>query len=447
VINDAGAVSPSLPADTMVPPTIGRYRVVAEKGSSTFGTVYFGEDDATGRPVAIRLLPREVSEAVGAADIVRRRARAVVDLSQSHPSLIGVSEYGITADGRLYAVMERAEGRPLAERLAQRPPMDIAAMLRLGIELGGPVEALHNAGLVHGALRPNNFLVHEDGHVTLLDVELVALRDVPALKKRVLERSPAAYAAPEQIDGHAVSEKTDVYAFATLLHQMVAGELPGNAAEGQGAESWFAKRWTLLRGRASVPAAIAKALVEARDPLPQRRPFMQTLLNSLADRTLHGRRHNGWVVVVAGALLVAAVGALVLWKTRLDGTAVPIVRGRPVETGTAPARPAINPVPPPTMAPQPSAPRPPVQQPPAPQPSAAQPPAAQPPAPQPSAAPPSTPAAPPVVQTPPTEASRPRSRAATPPATRPVPSPQAPAAEADEPDPGGLIDYLLNRRE
>src|SRR5262245_19886782 len=98
---------------------------MTEKGSGAFGTVYFAEDFRTGQPVAIRVLPREVTDAPTVAETIQRRAHTVIEASQAHPALVRVLEYGDTDDGHIFPVMERAEGRLLSEVLAEPGRTDV----------------------------------------------------------------------------------------------------------------------------------------------------------------------------------------------------------------------------------------------------------------------------------------------------------------------------------
>ena len=294
---------------TSVHRTIGHYRIGSEKGTGAFGTVYFAEDSRTGRPVAIRLLPRGMTDPAAVAATLRRRARTVIEASQTHPALVGVLEYGATEDGQVFAVMERAEGRRLSDVLADDPTPDVAATLQLALELGGPLETLHNQGLVHAAVRPDNFVITEHAGVKLLDVELVALRDVPALQWLVVEGSPAAYLAPEQIEGQPASEKGDVYAFGVLLYQMLAG-----GEEAFVNDQHEIPRLLSQRGVA-VPATVEAALAEALDRVPERRPFMQKVLNQIAtNRSASRGRWRRIAVPVAGLIAAAFIGMPVFWS-------------------------------------------------------------------------------------------------------------------------------------
>jgi serine/threonine-protein kinase len=204
VSSDTEAAAPAQPGGgaRRAPAQVGRYRLVREQGAGLFGAVWLAQDATTGEPVAVRLFPRELTDVANVAETVRRRARAIVETSRAHPGLVGVYEYGTTEDGRLYAVMDRVDGPRLNQVLAGRGRPDVPAALRLAVEMGGPVETLHNLGLLHGALRPRNFAI-SDGRVTLMDVETIALRECPALQPLVGAQSPAEYLAPEQLQGAA----------------------------------------------------------------------------------------------------------------------------------------------------------------------------------------------------------------------------------------------------
>src|SRR5688572_9870274 len=331
---------------------IGRYRLVSEQGTGLFGTVWLAEDTSTSQEVAIRLLPRALTDMGNVAETIRRRARTVVETSRAHPGLVRVIEYGTTDEGVLYAVMDRVEGRRLDEVLARRARPDVPAALRLAIEMGAPVETLHNMGLLHGGLRPRNFSV-ADGRITLMDVETIALRDAPALQAFVAAQSPAEYLAPEQIQGGPITEKTDVYAFAVTLYEMVSGRPPfeGGARESVADKHLKASPPLLRRSRRTVPVSVEATLMEALEKSPEQRPFMPKVLNHVANEagTGAGRRWKraaaiAAATVVAGVLTVPVVMTLTSPSStsRSDVTprpevAVPVPAPDPVARGSAPA--------------------------------------------------------------------------------------------------------------
>src|SRR5688572_20139631 len=418
---------------------IGRYRLVSEQGTGLFGTVWLAEDTSTSQEVAIRLLPRALTDMGNVAETIRRRARTVVETSRAHPGLVRVIEYGTTDEGVLYAVMDRVEGRRLDEVLARRARPDVPAALRLAIEMGAPVETLHNMGLLHGGLRPRNFSV-ADGRITLMDVETIALRDAPALQALVAAQSPAEYLAPEQIQGGPITEKTDVYAFAVTLYEMVSGRPPfeGGARESVADKHLKASPPLLRRSRRTVPVSVEATLMEALEKAPEQRPFMPKVLNHIANEAGTGTARR-WKrvaaiaagIVVAGVLTVPVVMTLTAPPpTRPDVTTQPEIPARPevavppvaapapepATAGSAPApppevaRPALPPAEPPPIPPARATPPPVV---------ASPPPAGIAPAPPPTVAPAPPEAAPPKV------APKPAPRVVAP-VTPPAPTPAPP---------------------
>jgi serine/threonine-protein kinase len=439
------------------PRAAGRYRILAEQGTSAFGTVYLAEDSETGNPVAVRLLPREIMDVEGVAQTLHRRAPAVVEASRAHPSLVAVLEYGTLQDGSVFAVMERPEGRRLSQLLAESGKPEVAAALRMALELGGAAETLSNMGFVHGALRPSNVVVGEDGTPKLLDVELVALRDEPALQPLISEQSPADYLAPEQIQNQPVSQKTDVYAFAALLYTLLAGVPPFEAASRQQVLDRHLRELPPLLDRRSIPASMAVTIVKALDKLPEGRPFMHKVLNDLTEMTgPHTGRWMRFAAPVAGVVLATAIGAPVGWMLLAPRLAEPVAARAPRVPPT-PAPPSIQssqpvvPAPTTSNGPAPAAPPGSPVKVSRPEPPVATPGAS---ARAPRPEPPATTQSPvewrPVVvprPAPAVERSRPRP---VPPtesaAARPAPERPAAAPGADEPDPSDAIDWLLSRR-
>jgi serine/threonine-protein kinase len=321
----------------------GRYRVVSEIGAGAFGTVCLGEDESTGHRVAIRFLPRNFANTPQAAQAVLRMGRSIMAASASHPAMARVLEFGELDAGRPFTVTEFVEGRRLSEMLAGHTALEVHAALRLALELGGAVETLHNMGFVHGAISPRNVMVLEDGRVKLLDVELSGLRDAREVQGLVNVDSPAEYLAPEQIQKAPITEKTDIYAYGVILHELLSGAPP---FQGSTREAVFTKHLKeapvpIHRERDGVPASVSRAVTLALYKQPEARPLMGDMLNLLWTGA-HGpapRRTRAALIAGGAALAVLAIGAVVWGALSLR-----------TPTGLAPsqstARPAIeSPVP------------------------------------------------------------------------------------------------------
>jgi serine/threonine-protein kinase len=319
----------------------GRYRVISELGAGAFGTVCVGEDESTGHRVAIRFLPRNFATTAHAAQAVLRIGRSIVGASTSHPAMARVLEFGELDAGQPFTVTELVEGRRLDEMLAGRAPLDVAAALRIALELGGAVETLHNMGLIHGALSPRNVRVLEDGRVKLLDIELAGLRDAREVQGLVSGDPPAEYLSPEQIQKVPISEKTDIYAFGVILYELLSGAPPFQAAT---RDAIYAKHLKdapvpVHRRRDGVPTSVSRAVTLALYKQPEARPLMGDVLNLLWTGA-HGPapRRKRALLIGAGSGLATLALVAVVWG-------VVALRPQGGSVSTPPARPTVEPTP------------------------------------------------------------------------------------------------------
>jgi eukaryotic-like serine/threonine-protein kinase len=340
----------------------GRYRVVSEIGSGAFGTVCRSEDESTGHRVAIRFLPRNFANTPQASQAVLRMGRSLMAASASHQAMARVLEFGELDAGRPFTVTEFVEGRRLSELLAGHTPLEVHTALRIALELGGAVETLHNLGFVHGAITPRNVMVLEDGRVKLLDIELSGLRDAREVQGLVNVEQPAEYLAPEQIQKGPITEKTDIYAYGVVLHELLTGAPP---FQGSSREAIFAKHLReapapIHRGRDGIPASVSRAVTLALYKQPEARPLMGDVLNLLWTGA-HGpapRRKHTAMIAGGSALALLAIGAVVWGALALrapSGSAPTPPTVRPTVESPVPIPPSTEtrrPTPPPVVAPR-----------------------------------------------------------------------------------------------
>jgi len=287
----------------------GRYRIVSDLGAGPFGNVCVAEDEATGHEVAIRLLPRGLAGAPHASQTRQRTGGSIVSASATHPALVRVLELGNAENGRGFVAMELARGRRLSDILLEGP-LEVDVALRMAIDLGGAVEALHSLGLVHGALRPRNVMVRKDGGLKLMDVELIGLREARTMKSLIVEEAPPEYLSPEQISGHPVTEATDVYAFAAILYEMLCGKPP---LEAETREAVLEKHLRetpvpMRRRRRAVPRSLESVVALALSKPPNARPSIQNLLNHLWEEA--NRPATPWkrkAGIVGGGVLAVSI--------------------------------------------------------------------------------------------------------------------------------------------
>jgi serine/threonine-protein kinase len=272
---------------------------------------------------------------------------SIVSASTAHPALVRVLELGDAENGHGFVAMELVHGRRLSEILSEGP-LELSAALRMAIDLGGAVEALHNLGFVHGALRPRNVMVREGGGLKLMDVELIGLRDAWKMKGIIAEESPPEYLAPEQISGLPATDATDVYAFAAILYELLCGKPPFQA---ETREAVLAKHLTetpvpMRRRRRTVPGSLESVVARALSKPPNMRPSIQNLLNQLwEEANAPATRWKRKTAIIGGAALAASIALVVGLGLLAPRPSAPPPLARPVPPAAAQHVPLSAPAP------------------------------------------------------------------------------------------------------
>jgi eukaryotic-like serine/threonine-protein kinase len=204
----------------------GRYRLESKLGSGGMSTVYLALDEVLDRPVAIKLLHREISEEADQLERFRREARAAARLS--HPNLVGVIDAG-EDDGRPYIVFEYIKGRTLKRRLQEEGRLPIDEAVAYAIEIGRGLTAAHARKLVHRDVKPQNVLIDPDGRAKVTDFGIARSLESKGLTATGRVLGTTDYVAPEQAMGVEVDERSDVYSLGVVLYEMLTGDVPFRA--------------------------------------------------------------------------------------------------------------------------------------------------------------------------------------------------------------------------
>ena len=223
----------SLPSGTK----FGPYEINAPLGAGGMGEVYRATDTRLNRTVAVKILPKHLSEKTEARERFEREARAISQLS--HANICQLYDLG-DQDGVHYIVMEYLEGETLATRIA-RGRLPIEQVLRYGAEIGEGLDCAHRAAVIHRDLKPGNIMLTRSG-AKLMDFGLAKTAAVASPQSSGLSLTMTSpnineplttegtvigtfqYMSPEQVEGREADTRSYIFSFGTVLYEMTTGK-------------------------------------------------------------------------------------------------------------------------------------------------------------------------------------------------------------------------------
>ncbi|MBI2565630.1 MAG: protein kinase [Candidatus Schekmanbacteria bacterium] len=197
---------------------LGNYVIVGKLGAGSMGTVYRGVDPRINRPVAIKVISRELSTSEEIRSRFIREARSAGSLS--HRNIVTIYELGDDR-ARLFIAMEYLEGRTL-RRVIDEGDLSLASRLDVMIQICDGLHHAHQHGVVHRDVKPGNIFLLPDGTVKILDFGL-ARTDTSDLTKSGIALGTPSYMAPEQILGQAVRATSDVFSAGCVFYELISG--------------------------------------------------------------------------------------------------------------------------------------------------------------------------------------------------------------------------------
>jgi serine/threonine-protein kinase len=250
-------------------PLADRYPVERELGRGGMATVYLAHDLRHQRPVALKVLHPEVAPLLGPERFVREIRLAA---RLQHPHILPLFDSGET-NGLLWYTMPFVAGESLRTRLTRVGRLPVAEALEIARAVGSALDYAHRQGVVHRDIKPENILLHEAG-VLVADFGIARAVDAAGpqgLTVTGFVLGTPAYMSPEQAAGEReVDGRSDLYALACTLFEMLAGEPPFT---GETPQSQLIKRFTqpppgIQTLRPEVTAALDQALRRAlaREP-------------------------------------------------------------------------------------------------------------------------------------------------------------------------------------
>ncbi len=321
-----------------------RYEVEELVGAGGMSSVYRAHDRLLDRKVALKVMHQHYGADPEHVERFRREARSVAALS--HPNVVTVIDRGEHA-GRQFIVFEYVDGENLKQLIQRRGPAPVATALELAIQIAQALSFAHQHGLVHRDVKPQNVLLNGDGRAKVTDFGIARSMDVQqSVTHTGTVLGTSDYIAPEQAQGRAVDEHTDVYSLGVVLYELLTGRVPFTG------ENFVAVAMRHINdappplddARPDVPprvqAAVRRAMAkEPAERFPSMAAFCDELQACLAElqgatQVLPGRapaaaprpkprtrrRASAWPIVLALVLLIAAGAVAGYFLLRSGGT-------------------------------------------------------------------------------------------------------------------------------
>ena len=214
------------PEDSRVGSRFGQYQLKRLIGKGGFGEVYEAEDTVKDRTVALKLLP----EALSKDDVFRKRmqreAHAAGRLQEPH--VVPIHDYG-EIDGVLYVDMRLIDGVDLHSLLTDEGPLEPARAVAIVRQIAAALDAAHEVGVMHRDVKPENILITRDDFAYLVDFGLATAASDERLTQMGTMVGTFSYMAPERFSNKEVTNRSDIYSLACVLHQCLTGSRPYKA--------------------------------------------------------------------------------------------------------------------------------------------------------------------------------------------------------------------------
>lgn len=210
---------------------LGDYQVLRKLGSGGMADVYVARQTSLGRDVALKVLKNEYARDQDYVARFRREARAAAKLN--HPNIVQVYDVG-SADSKHYIAQELVDGDNLRGELSRNGPLTAEQAVEVLIGIASALEVAAEAGITHRDIKPENVMRSSRGLVKVADFGLARLGPDAGESKAELTQAGLTlgtprYMSPEQVQGHSVDVRSDLYSLGVMMYHLLAGRPPFEA--------------------------------------------------------------------------------------------------------------------------------------------------------------------------------------------------------------------------
>jgi serine/threonine-protein kinase len=203
---------------------LGDYRLETELGRGSMGIVYRATSARHGKPFAVKVLLEPLASDMSFVTRFTREARIVGKLR--HPNIVRVFDAGRQGQ-HLYFVMEYFPGQTAGQMLRERGRLPVGQVVEIAAQAADALDYAHAEGhLVHRDIKPENLLVDRWCRVKVLDFGLARVEGLHSITRAGTVVGSLYYVSPEQLLGHQLDGRADVYALGVSVYEMLTGQRP-----------------------------------------------------------------------------------------------------------------------------------------------------------------------------------------------------------------------------
>lgn len=204
-------------------PKIPGYELVHTLGHGGTSSVYRAVQQSTGKELALKVLTLERIQDLGAA-LARLEREAHIGRTLTHPDIVPVVDFG-QSERRAWIAMELLDGFELTHALSD-PSFSLTDRINVVLRVAAALQYAHERGIVHRDIKPSNIFMTRSGGVRLLDFGIAHVKvDLRLTQSGIIVGTPR-YMAPEQVMGHEIDARTDIFSLGVVLYQALTGTLP-----------------------------------------------------------------------------------------------------------------------------------------------------------------------------------------------------------------------------
>ena len=247
-----------------------RYELVEFIGKGGMALVYRAVDHRTGHHVAVKILRPEFNQD---QEFLGRFDREATTASKmSHHNIVNLLDVGVDGDIH-FLVMEYVKGRTLKEVIAQKGALPPAVAAQIGIRILSAMQHAHKNGIIHRDIKPQNILVHADGHIKVGDFGIARVAGSNTISSDDSVMGSVHYFSPEQAKGEAVTFSSDLYSVGVVLYEMLTAQPPfeGETPVAIALQHISGKPRAMSELNPAVPPAMERVVAKAMEKRPEKR--------------------------------------------------------------------------------------------------------------------------------------------------------------------------------